>query len=151
MVVTTSSEAQTLALGHRLGRILKGWDVVCLYGDLGSGKTTLTRGLAKGAGSRSRVASPTFGLARVYRRSAGHIYHLDLYRVSADQTHDIGIEEFVSDPQGICVVEWPEAGEAYYPADRLEVRLAHCSKGRKLILKGRGPRSRQIVSGLRAN
>lgn len=149
MVVTTSSEEQTLALGRRLGRILKGWDVVCLYGDLGSGKTTLTRGLARGAGSRSRVASPTFGLARVYRRRRGHIYHLDLYRVSADETRDIGLEEFVSDPRGICVVEWPEAGEAYYPADRLEVRLAHCRAGRKLTLRGRGPRSREIVTRLR--
>jgi tRNA threonylcarbamoyladenosine biosynthesis protein TsaE len=151
MVVTTRSEAQTLALGRRLGRLLKGCDVVCLDGDLGSGKTTLARGLARGAGSRSRVASPTFALARVYRSPRWLIYHLDLYRVSADQTRDIGLEEFTSDPRGICVVEWPKAGEAYYPKDRLEVRLAHLRAGRRLRFIGKGPRSREIVRKLGLN
>lgn len=151
MVVTTRSEAQTLALGRRLGRLLQGYDVVCLDGDLGSGKTTLTKGLARGAGSRSRVASPTFALARIYRSPRWLIYHLDLYRVSADQTRDIGLEEFTSDPRGICVVEWPKAGEAYYPKDRLEVRLAHLKAGRRLRLVGRGPRSREIIRRLGKN
>jgi len=150
MTLTTKSEAQTLALGRRLGRLLKGWDVVCLYGDLGSGKTTLTRGLAKGAGSRARVASPTFSLARVYRSPRWTIYHLDLYRVAADQTRDIGLEEFVSDERGICVVEWPQAGEAFYPQDRLEVRLEHLRAGRRLRFAGRGPRSRELVRRLGA-
>ncbi len=151
MVVTTGSEAQTLALGRRLGRLLKGHDVVCLDGDLGSGKTTLTKGLARGAGSRSRVASPTFALARIYRSPRWLIYHLDLYRVSADGTRDIGLEEFTSDPRGICVVEWPRAGEAYYPKDRLEVRLAHLKAGRRLRFIGRGPRSREIIRRLGKN
>lgn len=151
MVVDSRSEAQTLALGRRLGRLLKGYDVVCLDGDLGSGKTTLTKGLARGAGSRNRVASPTFALARIYRSPRWLIYHVDLYRVSADQTRDIGLEEFTSDPRGICVVEWPQAGEAYYPKDRLEVRLAHREGGRRLSFRGRGPRSREIVRRLGAD
>lgn len=148
LVVTTANEAQTQALGRRLGRLLKGWDVVCLYGELGSGKTTLTRGLAWGAGSRNRVASPSFGLARIYRGRRWLIYHVDLYRVAADETRDIGLDEFVSDPRGICVVEWPESGEAYYPADRLEVRLSHVRDGRKLRFLARGPRSRAMVKSL---
>jgi tRNA threonylcarbamoyladenosine biosynthesis protein TsaE len=151
MVVMTTSEEQTLALGRRLGRLLKGYDVVCLDGELGSGKTTLTRGLAKGAGSRNRVASPTFALARIYRSPRWLIYHVDLYRVSPDQTRDIGLEEFTSDPRGICVVEWPKAGEAYYPQDRLEVRLAHHKGGRRLRFIGKGPRSRQIIRQLGLN
>lgn len=150
MLFTTKTEDQTLALGRRLGRLLKGYDVVCLEGELGSGKTTLTRGLAKGAGSRNRVASPTFALARIYRSPRWLIYHLDLYRVSPDQTRDIGLEEFTSDPRGICIVEWPRAGEAYYPKDRLEVRLAHLKRGRRLRLIGTGPRSRAIVRQLGA-
>jgi tRNA threonylcarbamoyladenosine biosynthesis protein TsaE len=151
MVVTTRSEAQTLALGRRLGRLLKGCDVVCLDGDLGTGKTTLTKGLARGAGSRSRVASPTFALARIYRSPRWLIYHLDLYRVGPDQTRDIGLEEFTSDSRGICVVEWPRAGEAYYPKDRLEVRLSHLKGGRRLRFVGKGPRSREIVRRLGLN
>ena len=148
MVVTIKSEAQTLSWGRRLGRLLKGGDLVCLQGELGSGKTTLTRGLARGAGSRSRVASPTFSLARVYRGPRWAIYHLDLYRVSADQTRDIGLEEFISDPRGICVVEWPQAGAAYYPKDCLEVHLAHAAGGRRLRFSAKGPRSREIVRRL---
>jgi tRNA threonylcarbamoyladenosine biosynthesis protein TsaE len=151
MVVTTFTEAQTLTLGRRLGRLLKGRDVVCLDGDLGSGKTTLTRGLAKGAGSRNRVASPTFALARIYRSPRWLIYHLDLYRVRPGQTRDIGLEEFISDPRGICVVEWPQAGDAYYPKDRLEVRLSHLKHGRRLRFIGKGPRSRRIIRQLGIN
>lgn len=150
MKVTTESEDQTVSLGRRLGRLLKGWDVVCLYGELGSGKTTLVRGLAKGVGSKTRVASPTFGLARLYRAGRRTIYHLDLYRVGADQTRDIGLEEFVSDPRGICVVEWPKVGEAYYPADRLVVRLSHVRGGRRLEFRAKGRRSREIIRRLEA-
>ena len=149
--MTTTSEAQTLALGRRLGRLLRGWDVVCLYGELGSGKTTLTRGLAKGLGSRNRVLSPTFSLARLYRGRKWRIHHLDLYRVAADQTRDIGLEEFISDPQAVCVVEWPQAGEGYYPEDRLEIRLFHAPRGRRFRFVPRGPRSREIVKRLGAS
>ena len=68
--------------------------------------------------------------------------------MAPDQTRDIGLEEFVSDPKGICVVEWPEVGESYYPKDRLDVRLEHCRNGRTLKFKPRGPRGREILSGL---
>ncbi len=148
VVITTRSETQTVALGRRLGRLLKGWDVVCLYGNLGSGKTTLVRGLASGAGSKNHVTSPTFALARLYRAGRRTIYHLDLYRVAADQTRDIGLEEFVSDPRGICVVEWPKVGEVYYPKDRLVVKLDHVRGGRRLKFAAKGPRSREIIRRL---
>ena len=145
MIVKTAKETETRALGCRLGRLLKGLDVVLLYGDLGSGKTTFTQGLAKGAGFSGRVVSPTFGLARLYRAKARLIYHLDLYRVAADDTGDIGIEEFVSDPKALCVVEWPEAGSAYYPADRVEIRFKHLKDGRRISLSGHGKRSKDLI------
>lgn len=150
MMLVSLSEAQTMALGQRLGRLLKGLDVVCLQGELGSGKTTLTKGIARGAGFRGGVNSPTFGLARVYRAKMISIYHLDLYRVDAGQTGDIGIEDFLTDPRGFCVVEWPEAGKAYYPADRLQVRLRHARGGRarRIALSATGPRSRAILREL---
>lgn len=147
---TTRSPEETHALGRKLGRRLTGLDVVCLYGDLGSGKTTLTKGLAEGAGYKGRVTSPTFGLARVYRTKAFTLYHLDLYRVQADDTGDIGLEEFVSDPKGACIVEWPEAGAAYWPEDRLELRLSHADKGRarRIMAKGLGPRSKKLLEAI---
>lgn len=148
MIVHTTSADQTQALGQRLGRLLRGGDLVCLYGELGSGKTTLTRGLARGAGSRVRVLSPTFGLVRVYRASCGPVYHIDLYRVVPKQTRNIGLEEYLGDPCGIAVVEWPMAAEEYYPQDRLEVNLSHVARGRRLRFRARGPRSREILRRL---
>ena len=151
MIKTTSPE-QTRSLGLRLGRILRRGDLVCLYGTLGSGKTTLTRGLARGAGYRGRVMSPTFGLARVYRGRRALVYHLDLYRVGPDETGDVGIEDYVRDPSAVCVVEWPEAGRAYYPRERLELRFSHADggKSRRIGFKALGPRPRYILMRLKA-
>lgn len=149
MRIVTRSEAQTVALGKKLGGRLRGLDVVLLYGDLGAGKTTLTKGLAAALGYKGRVTSPTFGLAREYRGRRYCIYHVDLYRVASKETGDIGLEEFVSDPRGVAVVEWPQAGLAYFPKDRVEVRLkARKDGGRTLAFKGTGKRSKEIVAKL---
>jgi tRNA threonylcarbamoyladenosine biosynthesis protein TsaE len=148
VTITTRAPEQTQALGRRLGRALKGLDVVCLFGNLGSGKTTLTKGIAAGAGFKGRVMSPTFGLMRLYRGKRLLLNHLDLYRVAAGETGDIGIEDFLHDPKAACVIEWPEAGEAFYPKDRLEVRLAHVEGGRRLSFRARGKRSRELLERL---
>lgn len=126
--------------------------MLCLYGDLGSGKTTLTQGLAEGLGFKGRVTSPTFGLARIYHGRRWSINHLDLYRIEPEQTGDIGIEDFVRDPKAVCVVEWPEAGRGYYPGDRLELRLSHAKGGRARRIRATalGPRSRDLLVNLRA-
>lgn len=152
MIFKTLGADQTRALGRRLGKALKGLDLVCLYGTLGSGKTTLTQGIARGAGFRGRVMSPTFNLVRAYRARRWTIYHVDLYRVGSDETGDIGIEDCVGDPRGVCVVEWPEAARGYYPPDRLEARLSHGKKAgeRRIAFKALGPRAREILSGLGA-
>jgi tRNA threonylcarbamoyladenosine biosynthesis protein TsaE len=149
VTITTTSADETTALGLKLGKLLKPLDLVCLYGNLGSGKTTLTKGLARGAGYKGRVTSPTFGLAREYRSRRLTLHHLDLYRVAADQTGDIGIEDFVHDPRAACVVEWPEAGEIFFPKDRVEVRLTHAGKNRRLAFRAFGARAKVLLAGLR--
>lgn len=142
-----ADEAETIALGEKLGRAMRGLDVLCLYGPLGAGKTTLTKGLAKALGYRGRVTSPTFGLAREYRGKRWSVFHLDLYRVSFKETGDIGLEEFLSDPRAVCVIEWPDAAKAYLPDDRLEVELAHRKEGgRAVTLRALGPRAKEILS-----
>jgi tRNA threonylcarbamoyladenosine biosynthesis protein TsaE len=149
MTLTTTSADQTSALGEKIGKKLKALDVICLYGDLGSGKTTLTKGLARGAGYKGVVTSPTFGLAREYRSKKLTLHHLDLYRVQEAETGDIGIEDFVHDPRAACVVEWPEAGEVYLPKDRLEVRLAHAGNARTLAFTARGKRAEELLGAIR--
>ena len=137
-------------MGRRLGRRLAGRHVLLLSGDLGSGKTTFTRGLAAGAGFKGRVSSPTFVLAKIYRGGRVRLHHLDLYRVARCAPGDVGIEDCLLDGEAACVIEWPEAGEAYYPSDRLEIRFSHGkSEGeRRVSLSARGPRSRSLLKGL---
>jgi len=151
MRLLTRSAEETRRLGLKLGARLQGLDLICLYGTLGAGKTTFVQGLAKGMGYRGRVMSPTFGIARCYRTSKLSLHHVDLYRVEAAHTGDIGLEELVRDPVAACVIEWPDAGVHYLPKDRLELRLERAPAGaRKLTVKALGTRSKQLAAELSA-
>ncbi|NNN06025.1 MAG: tRNA (adenosine(37)-N6)-threonylcarbamoyltransferase complex ATPase subunit type 1 TsaE [Elusimicrobia bacterium] len=123
-----------MALGARLGRGLRAGDVVLLYGELGAGKTTFVRGLARGAGFRGRVTSPTFALAHVYRGRRLNVHHLDLYRLTSGDTSELGLDELLGDPRGAVVVEWPQAVPRW-PARRVEVRLSHVKNGRRVSVR----------------
>ncbi len=149
MRLKLASEAETIALGARIGKKLKAGAVVLLRGELGAGKTTFARGLARGAGYRGRVSSPTFALAHVYRCKRLTIHHLDLYRLSACEDEELGLEELLADPRGALVVEWPAASRRRWPKDRLEVSLAHARAGRRAALKAAGPASRKILESLK--
>lgn len=110
---TTSSAAETEALGEQLGARLKPGDLVLLAGPLGSGKTTFVRGMARGAGSDAQVQSPTFTLVRVYSGRV-QLAHVDLYRVRAPgELADLGLDELLD--EGAMVIEW---------GDRLDVKRA---------------------------
>lgn len=110
---TTSSAAETEALGEQLGARLKPGDLVLLSGPLGSGKTTFVRGMARGAGSDAQVQSPTFTLVRVYSGRV-QLAHVDLYRVRAPgELADLGLDELLD--EGAMVIEW---------GDRLDVKRA---------------------------
>ena len=109
--VTTSSAAETEALGEEMGAGLKLGDLVLLAGALGSGKTTFVRGMARGAGSDAQVQSPTFQLVRVYPGRV-QLAHVDLYRVkAAGELADLGLDDLLD--EGAMVIEW---------GDRLEMR-----------------------------
>ena len=147
----TQTPSQTRALGRALGRRARPGDVILLLGDLGAGKTTLTQGIAAGAGFRGRVTSPTFGLAREYRAPKITVHHLDLYRVAESETGDIGLEEYLFDPRAFCVIEWPAAAAAYLPEDRLEVRLSRARSGRAFSFRSAGPAAGRLLKELRAS
>ena len=108
--MVTNSPAETEAEGERLGGLLRQGDLLLLKGDLGAGKTTFVRGVARGAGSSAHVASPTFQLVRVYPGRL-QLAHVDLYRVEAGgQLADLGLDELLD--QGAVVVEWGDRLEA---------------------------------------
>ncbi|MBQ7565773.1 MAG: tRNA (adenosine(37)-N6)-threonylcarbamoyltransferase complex ATPase subunit type 1 TsaE [Oscillospiraceae bacterium] len=107
----TESAAQTERLGELLAQQLCAGDVVAFYGDLGAGKTALTRGIARGLGSRMQVTSPTYTIVNEYPDGRLPLFHFDLYRLSSsDELFDIGWEDYM-DRGGVCAVEWSERAE----------------------------------------
>ena len=148
MRLTLASEEDTIALGERIGKKLAAGDLLLLRGNLGAGKTTLTRGIARGAGYKGRVSSPTFALAHVYRGKRLTVHHLDLYRVAEGEDGELGREELLADPSAAVVVEWPGSG-GRWPKDRLEMTMVHAPPGRTALFKTTGPRARKILESMR--
>ena len=108
MIFTTSSPAQTEAVGEKLGKVLKAGTVIAYRGDLGAGKTAFTRGLARGLGCTESVTSPTYTIVNEYLTGRMPLFHFDMYRLrSAEDLWDIGWEDYL-DRGGVCAVEWSE-------------------------------------------
>jgi tRNA threonylcarbamoyladenosine biosynthesis protein TsaE len=125
MKYVSNSIDETLAIGEKLGRELKPGDVVAMIGDLGSGKTVLTKGIAKGLGVKDTryVNSPTFVIIKEYE---GHIplYHFDIYRLNRyTLVDDISFEEYFYG-DGVTVVEWADKIPELLPKKRIEIRLS---------------------------
>lgn len=123
MEYLSHSEAETEALGERLGQSLQPGTVVAYRGDLGMGKTAFTRGLARGLGCTGRVTSPTFTIVNEYEGRIP-LFHFDMYRLAdADALFDIGWEDYL-DRDGVCAVEWSERVEEALPEDTVWVTIA---------------------------
>ena len=140
LVIKTTCYEETLRLGVRFAKFLKPGDIVCLFGDLGTGKTALTRGMAKGLKADfEEVHSPTFVLMNVYHGKCP-VYHFDLYRIGSGDLFDLGYEEFFYG-QGISVVEWSERLGSLMPKEHWHVALKHAGGDRRLIrisVRGKG-------------
>ena len=110
MQISSHSEEETMGLGMALARLVRPGMVVALHGDLGAGKTVLSRGVARGLGITEPVTSPTFTVVQEYRTPGGiWFYHLDMYRITDEQAAlAFGIEEYLFAANAIALVEWPE-------------------------------------------
>lgn len=130
-----AQEPATLALGRALGRSLRAGMVVLLIGDLGAGKTTLTRGLAAGLGVDPGyvIASPTFTLLNIYPGRL-ELFHADLYRLSPGEADDLELLDQAA--AGVLAVEWPERAGQPWPAQAVRVELAHRAQGRWARISG---------------
>ena len=135
----TNSPAETRALGCRLAALLRPDDVLLLLGDLGAGKSELTRGIARGLGVTSPVASPSFTILNVYDEGRIPLYHFDWYRLnSAEELFEMGMDEYLGG-DGVAVVEWPSRCPEAVPEKYLEVRidpLDDCAREIALIPRG---------------
>ena len=121
-VITTSSAEETMALGEKLGARLEPGDVLALFGDLGAGKTTLTKGIARGLKLPADIHSPTFTLIHEHPGKIP-LYHVDLYRLSTEEEIEtLGLDEYIYS-DGITIIEWADRMEATLPSDRLDITL----------------------------
>jgi tRNA threonylcarbamoyladenosine biosynthesis protein TsaE len=129
----SASSGDTEAFGEQLGKRLKGHEVIELLSDLGGGKTTLTRGIARGAGSKDIVGSPTFTLSKVYRAEKCDIYHFDFYRLDEAGLMAFELHDALEDPRGVVIVEWGDVVKQVLPEERLTIRLAQTPEGGREI------------------
>mgnify|MGYP000844384845 FL=1 len=120
----TSSQEETIALGCTLGSLLREGDVLVLTGDLGAGKTQLTKGIARGMGVSGDVTSPTFTIEMVYEGERMPLYHFDLYRlVDTSELEDIGLYDVLGG-DGPCVIEWGERFVDEIGPERVDVLIS---------------------------
>lgn len=120
----TESPEETRTLGEKLGKTLKQGDVIALIGDLGTGKTCLTQGIARGVGiaSDETVSSPSYILINEYNGTVP-IYHIDLYRLeNSEEIAELGLSEYV-EGDGICIIEWAERMAAALPDTCIKIRI----------------------------
>lgn len=121
-------------LGQQLAQCITSGMVIYLKGDLGAGKTTLSRGILQSFGYTARVKSPTYTLVEPYALQAFQFYHFDLYRFSsADEWVDAGFREYFH-AQSVCLVEWPEKGEGFLPPADIVIKLSIQDNSRKVLI-----------------
>ena len=149
--IISNSESDTVALGFKLAKILRSGDIICLYGDLGAGKTTFVRGVAKGLGvKQDLVHSPTFTIMNIYEKKKGlSLFHFDLYRLETiDDILDVGYDEFLFG-DGVSVIEWSEKLGDLLPDDNISISLKHKSlETREIKITANGLKSECIKDHL---
>jgi tRNA threonylcarbamoyladenosine biosynthesis protein TsaE len=148
--LTLPDEAAMRRFGAHLARGLAPGFRLYLRGPLGTGKTTLVRGLLGGLGWRGRVKSPTYALVEVYVVSRLQLYHFDFYRfLNRGEWHDSGFRDYF-DSDAVCIVEWPEKASDALPSPDLEIALEHAGGARKLQLRAFGPAGERCLRRLRS-
>jgi len=130
--IITKNSGETQKLGENFARSLH-TNIVCLYGDLGGGKTTFLQGFAKGLGVKEKVLSPTFVIYKKYN----NFYHFDCYRINKpEEILELGWEKIIGDPNNIVAVEWPEKIKKYLPKKSASVKFKFIdSDTREIVIK----------------
>lgn len=142
----TYNEMELVAIGERIGTLCEPGQLLILSGDLGAGKTTLTKGLAKGLDIDQMIKSPTYTIVREYEGTMP-LYHLDVYRIG-DDPDSIDLDEFLYG-EGLTVIEWGELLDLTMLDDYLFVRIEKEGEGRRLSFQAFGAKSDRLLAKVR--
>lgn len=123
--ITLRNEEETIQFGLDLGKRLQKGDIIALIGDLGTGKTALTKAIARGMGVAETITSPTFTIVQEYRSGRLPLYHFDVYRIAdPEEMYELGYEEYFFG-EGVCVIEWADLIEELLPKETKIIRLEY--------------------------
>lgn len=152
MIIEVQNEARMKAFGVELGKLLTGGENIELVGDVGAGKTTLTKGIAKGMDIDEDVQSPSFTISRLYESPRGiYLAHYDFYRLQDPGIMESELHETIQDSKTITIIEWAEIVAGVLPKDRLTITItpsAENEQTRRVNIEAMGPRSMRLQEQL---
>ncbi|QYK04659.1 tRNA (adenosine(37)-N6)-threonylcarbamoyltransferase complex ATPase subunit type 1 TsaE [Shewanella zhangzhouensis] len=142
------TDEQTIAIGQKLAKHIHPPLTLYLTGELGAGKTTLSRGIIQALGHQGAVKSPTYTLVEPYELANVEIYHFDLYRLAdPEELEFMGIRDYFSD-KSLCIVEWPDRGFGLLPEADLHLHLVYAGTGRELSIQAGSAAGRAVIENL---
>ncbi|MCT4605075.1 MAG: tRNA (adenosine(37)-N6)-threonylcarbamoyltransferase complex ATPase subunit type 1 TsaE [Marinisporobacter sp.] len=149
MKMISNHEQRTYDLGYKLGTLLKNGDVVCLTGDLGAGKTTISKSIAKGLEVEEYVTSPTFTIIHEYMGRIP-LYHFDVYRIGEiEEMEDLGYEEYFYG-EGVCLIEWASQIEELIPKEHLWIHIKRVDGNtREITINGTSKHFNKVIEELK--
>ncbi|OCR24327.1 ATPase [Pseudomonas syringae] len=148
LTLNVAGEEAMTDLGTRIAKVTQGVGLIFLEGDLGAGKTTLSRGIIRGLGHVGAVKSPTFTLVEPYEIGSIRAFHFDLYRlVDPEELEYLGIRDYFED-DALCLIEWPQRGAGFLPKPDLTITIGAHAEGRSLTLSPGGSRGETWCAAL---
>ncbi len=146
--IKTNSAEETEKLGRLIGESLIGGEIIAMTGDLGAGKTTMTKSLAKGLDIDEHITSPTFTIVNEYDGRL-KLFHFDVYRIEdIEEMYDLGYEEYFYSG-GVCIIEWANLIKEILPEDIINIEISTLDEGkREIVISGKGEKFDHLVKEL---